>query len=183
MYRALIVEDEDLMRGYLAEKLNELCPEWEAAATAADGMEAVEKLAHGRFDAVITDIRMPGMDGLELARYIRRTDTEMPILVLSGYDEFDYARAAVRLNVFDYLLKPLNEDELASALTAMAEQAAARRQTADGTLLAEALQGDAEAERALLLQHAPCALALLSPAYLPTDRKRGERVASLADDA
>ena len=95
MYRALIVEDEDLMREYLSAKLSELCPEWEAAATAADGMEAVERMAHEHFDAVITDIRMPGMDGLELTRYIRYTDREMPILILSGYDEFQYARVAM----------------------------------------------------------------------------------------
>jgi len=183
MFRALIVEDEDLTRAYLAEKLNELCPEWEAAATAADGMEAVEKLAHEHFDAVVTDIRMPGMDGLELARYIRRADAELPILILSGYDEFDYARAAVRLNVFDYLLKPLNEDELSSALSAMAEQAAARLAAAGSPLLAAALRGEAEAERALLLQHAPCALALLAPAYRPADEARAERLKRLAEDA
>ena len=111
MLRALIVEDEGLMREYLAAKLTELSPAWGSVMTAADGMEAVERMAHERFDAVVTDIRMPGMDGLELARYIRRVDAELPILIISGYDAFDYARAAMRLNVFDYLLKPLNEAE------------------------------------------------------------------------
>ena len=76
MYRALIVEDEDLMREYLATRLTDICPDWEAAATASDGVEAVEILAHDHFDAVLTDIRMPGMSGLELARIIRRTDPE-----------------------------------------------------------------------------------------------------------
>ncbi len=169
MYRALIVEDEDLMREYLAAKLNALCPEWVAAATAADGMEAVERMAHERFDAVLTDIRMPGMDGLELARYIRRNDAEMPILILSGHDEFDYARSAVRLNVFDYLLKPLNEVELSAALSAMALQVAARQGNRTNGLLFAALYGD-ETARLRLDEHLagkPCGLLLFSPALSP----------------
>ena len=175
MYRALIVEDEDLMRDYLAAKLNDLCPEWEAAATAADGMEAVERLAHERYDAVLTDIRMPGMDGLELARYIRRTDSEMPILILSGYDEFDYARTAVRLNVFDYLLKPLNEEELSAALFAMAALVDGSRKHEAGTKLKAALEGsDPSAVDWLVTQvnGRPCGLLLLAPALMPdTDRR------------
>ena len=166
MYRALIVEDEDLMREYLASKLAELCPEWESAATATDGMEAVERLAHEHFDAVLTDIRMPGMDGLELARYIRRTDAEMPILILSGYDEFNYARAAMRLNVFDYLLKPLNEQELSAALSAMAVLAASRRNADTTGMVSRALEGDARAleELRCALEGKACGLLLLAPA-------------------
>jgi len=165
MYRALIVEDEDLMRDYLAAKLSELCPEWEAAATASDGMEAVERLAHERFDAVLTDIRMPGMDGLELARFIRHNDADMPILILSGYDEFDYARSAVRLNVFDYLLKPLNESELSAALSAMASQVAAKHGDRMADNLINALQGDETAREPLikLLDGKPSGLLLFAP--------------------
>jgi len=167
MYRALIVEDEDLMRDYLYSKLSAFCPEWIAASTAADGMAAIEKMAHERFDAVITDIRMPGMDGIELARCIRRQDAEMPILILSGYDEFDYARSAMRLNVFDYLLKPLNEGELTAALSAMAAQVAARQEERGGNLLILALEGDREASDALAMRFAGnvCALMLLAPSY------------------
>ena len=152
MYRALIVEDEDLMREYLATRLTDICPDWEAAATASDGVEAVEILAHDHFDAVLTDIRMPGMSGLELARIIRRTDPELPILILSGYDEFEYARASLRLNVFDYLLKPLNEDELSAALSAVGMQSRLYRSKAGDQLLSSALSGNQEAAGALAEQ-------------------------------
>ena len=167
MYRALIVEDEDLMRDYLAATLNTFCPQWIAASTAADGLEAIEKLAHERFDAVITDIRMPGMDGIALSRYIRKQDVEMPILILSGYDEFDYARSAMRLNVFDYLLKPLNEGELTAALSAMAAQVAKRQEKRGGSLLALALEGGTDAASTLAARYLgkACALMLLAPAY------------------
>ncbi len=123
MYRALIVEDEDLMREYLADNLSVLCPDWCAAATASDGQEAIEKIGESDFDGIITDIRMPVMDGLSMSKAIRERLPRIPILILTGYDEFDYARAAVRLNIFDYLLKPIDEQELAAALCAMAIQA------------------------------------------------------------
>lgn len=175
MYRALIVEDECLMREYLATKLNELCPDWQAVATAADGMEAVEHLAHEHFDAIITDIRMPGMDGLELARLIRRTDADILILIISGYNEFDYARTAVRLNVFDYLLKPLNEAELAAALSAMASQVALRQKTIRENILINVLEnGDEIDTKALytMQNHKPCGLILLAPTLAMTENER-----------
>lgn len=147
MYRALIVEDERLMREYLASRLSEIHPDWVAAETASDGIEAVEKLDRARFDAVITDIRMPGMDGLELARYIRREHAGTDVIILSGYDEFQYAREAVRLSVFDYLLKPLNDGELSAALSGLTVRAARRhgREAGPSGLLARALGGDAAA--------------------------------------
>lgn len=127
MYRALIVEDEDLMRDYLSQNLTGFCPEWCAAAAVSDGAEALERLEQEHFDGILTDIRMPVMDGLEMARILRQKGEELPILILSGYDEFDYARTAVRLNISDYLLKPINEEELSAALSMMAVQAAAKR--------------------------------------------------------
>ena len=184
MYRALIVEDEDLMREYLAAKLSDLCPEWEAGATAADGMEAVERMAHERFDAVLTDIRMPGMDGLELARYIRRTDAQMPILILSGYDEFNYARAAMRLNVFDYLLKPLNEEELAAALTSMAALAALRKAAPAAQSTALALGGE-PAALAMLQQMSgekSIGVLMIAPSLLLPPSVRAEAFHPLAEN-
>lgn len=172
MYRAMIVEDEDLMRDYLTARLHELCPEWEAAAAASDGLEAADKLTRERFDAVITDIRMPGMDGLELAKKIRQQDKEMPILIITGYDEFNYARSAVRLNVFDYLLKPINEDELAVALSAMAAQIAQRREAQRKDRWLAALEGDFSARRELdaNLRGRSAGLLLLGSSMLLTAR-------------
>ena len=165
MYRALIVEDEALMREYLAARLADICPDWEAAATAQDGIEAAAILSHDRFDAVLTDIRMPGMDGLELARFIRQADPELPILIISGYNEFEYARASMRLNVFDYLLKPLNEEELSAALSAIAVQAQARHGKANDQLLSSALSGSREAAQTLAekAKGKACGLLVLAP--------------------
>lgn len=122
MYRALIVEDEPLMRQYLMDKLNDIHPKWQAAASAEDGVEAMSLLQKELFDLVITDIRMPGMDGLSLARHVTAHYSDTFIIILSGYDEFDYARAAVRLNVCDYLLKPLNDGELKQALEKVSQR-------------------------------------------------------------
>jgi two-component system, response regulator YesN len=124
MYRALIVEDEPLMRHYLLDRLHDIHPEWQVAASAEDGMEAMSLLQKELFDLVITDIRMPGMDGLSLARYVSANHTDTFVIILSGYDEFDYARAAVRLNVCDYLLKPLNDGELMQALEKVSQKLA-----------------------------------------------------------
>ncbi|HHU02595.1 MAG TPA: response regulator [Christensenellaceae bacterium] len=122
MYRALIVEDENLMRDYLSANLTNFCAEWEATAVACDGEEALEKLQKESFDGIVTDIRMPVMNGLEMARILREREENLPILIISGYDEFDYARTAVRLNISDYLLKPINEEDLSAALSLMATQ-------------------------------------------------------------
>lgn len=75
MYRALIVEDEDLMREYLEKNLSTICAEWCAADTAVDGQEAIEKIEGSHFDGIITDIRMPVMDGLAMSRAIREKYT------------------------------------------------------------------------------------------------------------
>ena len=180
MYRALIVEDEDLMREYLEKNLSTICAEWYAADKAADGQEAIEKIESSHFDGIITDIRMPIMDGLAMSKVLREKDPRIPILILSGYNEFDYARKAVRLNIFDYLLKPIDEQELSAALSAMAIQAGQKK-------LSEPVESKTEytdvktgslAQRALsyIQQHFSNPISLtsvaeeigVSPAYLST---------------
>ena len=127
MFTALIVEDEPLMREYLMLHLTSIHGMWKTEGCARDGLEALALLKAKPFDLVITDIKMPHMDGLELADYIHVNHPGTDVIILTGYSEFDYARAAVRANAADYLLKPLQDVELHKALSKLA----AKRMTAD----------------------------------------------------
>ena len=127
MFTALIVEDEPLMREYLMRHLTSIHGLWKTEGCARDGLEALALLKAKPFDLVITDIKMPHMDGLELADYIHVDHPGTDVIILTGYSEFDYARAAVRANAADYLLKPLQDVELHKALSKLA----AKRMAAD----------------------------------------------------
>lgn len=137
MLTALIVEDEPLMREYLLFNLSSIHDRWITAACAKDGVEAMALLNEHHFDLIITDIRMPRMTGLELATYVHNNIPDTDIIFLTGHDEFDYARAAVRNGVSDYLLKPLQDAELHTILDKLArkrssgesQQAASQAQT------------------------------------------------------
>ena len=83
---------------------------------APDGEIALPMIADEKPDVVITDIRMPFMDGLALSRAIRRTMPWIHIVILSGYSDFDYAKQAITLGVEEYLLKPVTVEELRSVL-------------------------------------------------------------------
>lgn len=128
MLTALIVEDEPLMREYLLLNLSSIHDQWKTDACAKDGIEAMELLNKQKFDLVITDIRMPRMGGLELAAFVHNHIADTDIIILTGYDEFDYARAAVRAGVVDYLLKPLQDAELHAILDKLA-----RKRRSEGT--------------------------------------------------
>lgn len=120
MFTTLIVEDEPLMREYLMLHLTSIHGLWKTEGCARDGLEALALLKAKPFDLVITDIKMPHMDGLELADYIHVNHPNTDVIILTGYSEFDYARAAVRANAADYLLKPLQDVELHKALSKLA---------------------------------------------------------------
>lgn len=122
MLTALIVEDEPLMREYLLFNLSSIHDQWVTAACAKDGVEAMALLNERHFDLVITDIKMPRMTGVELAIYVHNNIADTDIIFLTGYDEFDYARAAVRNGVADYLLKPLQDAELHAILDKLARK-------------------------------------------------------------
>lgn len=111
-YRVLFVDDEKDIINIIEKKIN-----WEALnlarpAYAANGLEALEMAESLRPDIVVTDIKMPYMDGLSLAKALRNQDPSVRILFLSGFDEFEYAQAAIDLKADQYLLKPINASQL-----------------------------------------------------------------------
>jgi len=112
MTRLLIVDDEAAIRKGLQETI-----EWErygirSVTTASNGAEALEALRREEADIVIADIRMPLMDGLELVAAMKSNGIGSKVVIISGYDDFEYARQAMRMGVQEYLLKPVDIDEL-----------------------------------------------------------------------
>lgn len=122
MFTALIVEDEPLMREYLLMNLNSIHKKWKTTGCAKNGMEAMTLLKNCHYDLIITDIKMPQMDGLELASYVHNNIPDTNVIILTGHDEFNYARTAVRAGVSDYLLKPLQDMELHQILDKLASK-------------------------------------------------------------
>lgn len=113
MYRLLIVEDERSTRRWLAGKIPWSEFGFELAAVAEDGKEAWEWLRNDpSIDVVMTDIRMPHMDGMELLHRIRTEGLSVHAVISSGYGDFEYARQAIKLGVSSYLLKPITKEAL-----------------------------------------------------------------------
>lgn len=116
MYRILIADDEADIREGVAELIRQRCPSWEVDAQARDGREALDRAKQFLPHAVLTDITMPHVNGLDFLENLRGILPEAKLLVLSGYDQFEYAVQALRLGVSDYLLKPLDVDKLVDTL-------------------------------------------------------------------
>lgn len=111
-YRVLIADDETFVRNLLKKNLQASELPIEVVAVAEDGQVALEMALKSQPDIVITDIEMPFLNGLELIRALQERDIKTKNIIISGYDEFDYARTAISLGVTDYLLKPFMPKDL-----------------------------------------------------------------------
>ncbi|MFA9381005.1 MAG: response regulator [Acetanaerobacterium sp.] len=117
LIQVMIVDDEPFIRQGLRMLIDWEENGYQIAAEASDGEEAVEKLQCMRVDLMIVDIRMPKMNGLELADYTRKhISQEIKIIILSGYYEFEFAKQAIHCDVNDYILKPIQKKELLQTL-------------------------------------------------------------------
>lgn len=115
-YKYLIAEDERLIRKNLIKKINSLDLPLELVGEASNGEDAIILAKETCPDLAITDIKMPQRDGLELAAYLYKNHPGTKTIILSGYDDFSYAQAAIRYEVKDYLLKPVTVEALSQAL-------------------------------------------------------------------
>ena len=110
--RILVVDDEADMRLLLAREISDRGHE---VVAAADSAQAMEEIGRGNFDVVLTDIRMPGMDGIELTEWIKRTRPETHVIVMTGYGSLESAATAIHLGAFGYLLKPFGEMDMVTS--------------------------------------------------------------------
>lgn len=122
MYRIFLVEDEIVIREGMREFIDWGAYGFSFIGAAPDGELAWSAIQREVPDIVITDIKMPFMDGLELSKLIRKQFPKITIIILSGYDEFTYAREAVNIGVSRYLLKPITKERLVEVLTEVKEQ-------------------------------------------------------------
>jgi len=107
--KLLLVDDELEFLEPLATRLTR---RGAACTIATSGESALRQLADARFDCAVVDVKMPGMDGLELLRRIRRDHAEVPVVLLTGHASVELGVQGMELGAFDYLLKPLELDEL-----------------------------------------------------------------------
>lgn len=112
MTKILLVDDERMIRKAIVNNIDWSRHGVQIVDDVANGEEALLVMAKEAVDIVITDIRMPIMDGLKLTEAIRTNYPKTRIIILSGYDDFEYARTAIKQGVQDYLLKPVSEEEL-----------------------------------------------------------------------
>ncbi len=116
MFKVMIVDDESIIRKGLRNAVNWKVFDCEVVGEASDGMEGYKLINQLHPDIIITDIKMPEVDGLTMIREIRDIIPQSKIIILTGYRDFDYAREAIKLGAFDFLLKPTKIEELNSVI-------------------------------------------------------------------
>ena len=116
MYRVLLVDDEQIERMALAKKIDRYYGDKVDIYHAVNGREAVAMCGEQKNDIVIMDVSMPEMNGVMAAKYIRKMDDECSIIFLSAYDDFEYARNAIKVRALDYLLKPCDMNDLLAVM-------------------------------------------------------------------
>lgn len=116
MISVVVVEDEMLVKKGLI-----LTTDWqkyncEVVGEAANGLDGVREIEKMKPDIVITDVRMPGLDGIGMIEQVKEKGLKCEFIIISGYSEFEYARQAVKLGVRDFLIKPIDDEDLEHAL-------------------------------------------------------------------
>lgn len=122
MYSVLVVDDEVRQREAVIKSVNWQNAGFNVVGDAENGIEALEQLEKLEPDLILTDIKMPLMTGLELARKAREVCPATKLVILSGYDDFEYAQEAFKYNVIRYLLKPISAQELGDELVKIKEE-------------------------------------------------------------
>lgn len=122
MLKVIVADDEEKICQLILKLVDWESLGMEVVGTAANGLEALEKIRQLVPDVVITDIRMPGCDGMEMIRQAKQVNGSTEFVIISGYRHFEYAQTAIKYGVSDYLLKPIKKEELTSTLQKIRER-------------------------------------------------------------
>ena len=134
--KILIVDDEDIQRQKLVQLISESPLSFSDILCAPEVPTAIDIIETHHPDIVLSDIRMPVKNGLDLAQYVKETYPEILVILITGYSEFEYAQAAIRYNVFDYILKPIDAESTLSCIRhAIAKLEASRRRESNYEVL------------------------------------------------
>lgn len=125
-FKVIVADDERLIAENIARKISRANEHFEVAAIAGDGLAALEQARELLPDVVFSDIKMPELDGIGLIRRLRAEAPEILTVIISGYNDFEYARSAIQYGVTDYLLKPVNPEELAQVIQQLERMLLAR---------------------------------------------------------
>jgi len=119
MFTVLLVEDEPAAMRYLRSVIERRCSEFSVVATATNGREALDRARQAKPDLIITDVKMPVMDGIDFVAGMKESNPQTPVIIVSGYQEFEYVRRALNTGVVDYVLKPVAPRRLVEVLERM----------------------------------------------------------------
>lgn len=127
MLKLLIADDEYLVLDYLKMIIEKNFDNVAIVGTASTGREAIEKAISLKPDVVFMDIHMPGINGIEAIKQIKESNSDTFFVILTAYEYFDYAKEALNLGVFEYLLKPINKSKLIETINNLNSAIAKRR--------------------------------------------------------
>ncbi|NHM31397.1 response regulator [Neobacillus terrae] len=116
MYKILLVDDEKWVRAALKHTIVKTGLSFEIAGECTNGLEALDFLKNHSVDLIMTDVRMPVMDGITFVTAIANEEFQADCIMISGYDDFEYVQHALRSGVFDYLLKPVELEDMKECL-------------------------------------------------------------------
>lgn len=145
MYKILIVDDEKWIRKGIAAKLEDSGLTFSWIREASDGEDAWECIRTEEPDIIITDIKMPNLDGLQLIKSMRELYPDIHFIIISGYAEFEYAEQAVNMGVCGYILKPISDENLIKVMHGAIKKLQQKREVKEIIGLKENLQKDNEA--------------------------------------
>ena len=145
-FKVIVADDEKLIAANIARRIGDTNDAFRVVSRAGTGLEALEQVRELMPDVVFSDIKMPEMNGIELISRLREEHPDILCVIVSGYSDFEYMRAAIQNSAVDYLLKPVNPEELRrllqrleATLLAREQQVVSRRES-DAAALAESVR-------------------------------------------